>query len=82
MLFKGIVCHLTECTAYIQLTNGDYVEVATNKVEQDDEIGGIPNVTGKIAKLINYTTGQTFTAKVVDSDIPESSYRKYTKNAR
>lgn len=82
MLYKGIVCHLTEDSAFIRLENGAYVEVATNKVEQGDDIGGIPNVTGKIAKLINYATGQNFTAEVVDSDIPESSYRKYTKNAR
>lgn len=82
MLYKGIVCHLTEDSAFIRLENGAYVEVATNKVEQGDDIGGIPNVTGKIAKLINYTTGQTFTAEVVEANLSERAYLGYTKNAR
>lgn len=81
--YNGTVCHLTEETAFIQLTNGDYVEVKCNAVDVGDEISRIPNKASKaVIVLTNNTTGQNFFAVVQDAEIPEKDYLAYIRNAR
>lgn len=81
--YSGTVCHLTEETAFIQLTNGDYVEVKCNAVNVGDVIERIPNKASKaVTVLTNNTTGQNFFAVVQDAEIQEKDYLAYIRSAR